>query len=499
MAYGVTPEGFVLKRLPEIKSDIENDLIDVFGEVDTSPSSVFGQLTGVLAKPAADVWEGLEQTYHAAYPASAEGAALDNVLDMNGLQRKSPTRTIVTAILEGTEGTTVLEDKQAKTDTDIIFALLEDTTITKSQVLKAIVEVTEYQEGEGYTITIDGDDSYTIGLEDEDVNAIADRLKDAINVIDNGVTATRENGIITIIADDHTTAFSIDVSDTYDGGDIISLNERWTPATFRAVNAGKNVCIAHSLNEIVTPQVGWNSIDNLEPGQTGQDIESDAEARIRRAQSLKIIGASVLDAIVARINNDVADVNNVVGYQNYTDETVDGRPPHSFEIIVEGGDENAIAQKIWDVKPAGIQTCSTAEGAQKKSIDITDSNGDLQTVHFSRPVPIYTFVKITIDEFYNEETLPTDWRLQMKEAIIEYGNNLPLGKDIILQRWYNPVYSVSGIAKVTIEHGTSDDQNAESPDDPPGWLTDNISVDSTGYVVVSLGEGDKDRIIINEP
>ena len=47
--FGVTPTGVVLKRLPDIKADIEAGERSTFGEIDTDPDSVFGQYIGVFA------------------------------------------------------------------------------------------------------------------------------------------------------------------------------------------------------------------------------------------------------------------------------------------------------------------------------------------------------------------------------------------------------------------------------------------------------------------
>ena len=104
--------------------------------------------------------------------------------------------------------------------------------------------------------------------------------------------------------------------------------------------------------------------------------------RLRREQSLQVTGAGTLPSIVARLQDDVSGVTTVKGYENRTDVIdVSGRPPHSIEMVVEGGDDQDIIDTLWLVKGGGIQTFGNTSGVA------VDSNGNNQTLYFSRPTP----------------------------------------------------------------------------------------------------------------
>jgi hypothetical protein len=78
--YGVTPQGFSRKRLPEILGDIETDMKTVFGNgVVLSPQSPLGQLNGLFSSLTAFAWELAEDAYQSYDPDQAEGIRLDQL------------------------------------------------------------------------------------------------------------------------------------------------------------------------------------------------------------------------------------------------------------------------------------------------------------------------------------------------------------------------------------------------------------------------------------
>lgn len=478
MSYGVTTDGFNLKRLADIKADIESDTREVFGEVNLQPDSVFGQLIGVFSKACADVWEALEDVYNALYPSTAEGAALDNVLQLsNGLSRIPATKTQAPAIVDGDELTVIPAGSQAQTSEGILFESVADVTITKAAVLKSVIEITEASVGHNYHAYIDAVDYFVTGAGGEGMDDIAAKLALKINTDQTAVTATADNTEIVLVVDDKVTSFSIDI------GAKMALNERWTAIDFLAMAAGESLAVTGALNEIVTPVSGWDGVDNLQDGLVGSEVETDIEARLRRENSLKVIGAGTLEAIVARIINDVDGVTQAAGFENRTDIVdIYGRPAHSFEIVVFGGVSQEIGDEIWAVKPAGIETFGNVP------VTVVDSNGDNQIVNFSRATAKYVYVEATL-ALYSEEEFPSGGEALLKQAIYDYGAALALGKDLLIQRWLTPVFTIPGIGTATIRHAAMNNDI-----DPPSWQVVNIAIGATSIATMSL-----DRITILIP
>lgn len=86
--YGVVPEGYSRKPLARILADIEAKMITEFGPgVIQSPQSPLGQLNGMFADLAAELWELNEDVYQSYDPDQAEGTRLDTLAKLRLLYR----------------------------------------------------------------------------------------------------------------------------------------------------------------------------------------------------------------------------------------------------------------------------------------------------------------------------------------------------------------------------------------------------------------------------
>ena len=102
--------------------------------------------------------------------------------------------------------------------------------------------------------------------------------------------------------------------------------------------------------------------------------------------------------------NNVAEISSAVAFENDTDLTdSEGRPPHSIEVVADGGDEAAIAQQILLYKAAGIQTFS------KEVVDVPTSFGTTVAVRFNRPVPVYVWIKVSVVK-NPEDAMPPNYK-----------------------------------------------------------------------------------------
>ena len=78
--YGVQPTGFVRKPLNVILAEIEAAMITEFGpDAIQTAQSPFGQLNGLFADLANELWERAEDIYLSHDPDQAEGNRLDTI------------------------------------------------------------------------------------------------------------------------------------------------------------------------------------------------------------------------------------------------------------------------------------------------------------------------------------------------------------------------------------------------------------------------------------
>jgi uncharacterized phage protein gp47/JayE len=211
-----------------------------------------------------------------------------------------------------------------------------------------------------------------------------------------------------------------------------------------AETAGTLTAGANTLTKIESPASGWTAVTNPATAIPGQDVETDEEYRIRQAELRATSEGSTLAGIVA----DVRLLPNVItaaGYENTTDVTVNSLPPHSFEIVVSGGADAAIAQSIWRNKPAGIETYGTT------TVTITDSEGVTHPVRFSRPVDKIVNVNYaaTTDASYVAGSI----RSTLEQASVDITSlaHFAIGAPVYLVRLLAIASEVRGVVNVTLD------------------------------------------------
>lgn len=358
MSYGITAQGFVGKRLADIKDELEAAYKSAFGQgINLDASAPLGQIIGIHAEREAAVWEMMELVYNSRYPDTAEGANLDNVASITNVTRRAATHSVGTIRVSGTNGTVVPS---------------------------------------GFVASVSG-------------NAAA-RF------------ATTESGTIT--------------------GGYVDLD-------VQAEETGPVQAPAGTLTVIETPVSGVTSVTNALDINVGQATETDAELRIRRLEALMRPGAATVDGI----RNAVLQVENVVQanvIENATSlEDSEGRPAHSFESVVSGGEQASVAEAIFSSKAAGIETHGDV------SETVVDSQGLSHTVKFSRPteVPVYLRITVTPNTDPNEgTTYPSNGDAAVKAAVLAFSETtFTLGRNIVLNQLYTPINSVGGVFGVVVE------------------------------------------------
>lgn len=214
--------------------------------------------------------------------------------------------------------------------------------------------------------------------------------------------------------------------------------------------------------QIINPAANVEEIVTAELVYNGEETESDYALRKRFETARDGLGACNEPSIIAAIMR-VPTVESVGIITNETDETVSGRPPHSFECYVSGGVNyhKEIAEAIFDKKPIGIKTTGD------ESYSITDAGGNSYTVYFSHTSTIDVYVKIKIDvntQFEGDSGID-----EIKNNIASYIENLGVGGSVILSALYGEIHSVAGVEEV---------KSLELSTDGTTWTTSNISADN---------------------
>lgn len=489
MSFGVTDDGFKVKRLEDVQSETTTAWQDSFGQsFDLDFRRPAGQIKEILDERVALIWEAFELLFASQYPRKAFGTSLDDAVSLVGITRLAATPSRITSgIAFGTLNTVIpagtlvsVNGNPANifaTDADSIIDIpaqnqIQGLTFSLTPVAGSFVlnfggEATNPIAFDATLATIKGElEALTgIGLNNVSVTGAIDSAT-GLSVEFVNDLASQQNALLTVsdntLVDGGPTAVVVAVAETQEGHEnkSSSINMTATQTGPRTANAG-------SLTVIESVVTGLDSFTNLEDAELGTDVETDAELKARQVQQVQVAGSATPEAI----KSDVEQVNEVtaaVVFQNKTDVTdLDGRPPHSVDIVVEGGDEDEIAQAIFLTVGAGINFF----GAITKTV--VDSQGFNQEVKFSRPteVDIYLEVDLTIDpNVFN--TVDDQGINDVVAAILAYGEGLEINDDVVVYgsapslscSWQN----VPGIRDFSIRVGrtaapTTDDNIVISP------------------------------------
>ena len=452
MNYGLGDSGFTLKRFPEIKAELEDLLAAQFGSIDTSADSVFGQLIGVLSKPIADVWEQMDNVYGSQYPSMAAGISLDNAVALTGITRRPSTFSTGIVGLKGTAGSDVAESTQLQVSGGgATFATNDLATIQNTDIARIYINIDAVTQNADYVAKVNGTDHfYQAGAESPtEVAAGLKAVLEAACAAIFSVVQTDAGSALYLVqkAGSFTMEVRCRVHGSGSPGTLIDNQiSWWTPIEVTALLTGDNRAPANSLTVILQPVSGLDLVTNFTIVTAGRAPETDAALRLRRAQSLAVAGAGTVEAIRSKILDPIAGVAGVIAayvYENVELVTVGGMEGKSLKLVVQGGEEQAIADFLWRVKPAGIKTL----GDIAKTV--IDSQGIEQTLRFSRPYQRQVWVRADL-YLYDEEIFPAGGDEQVAEAIYNYGNTLQIGDDLIFQRFFGIIYTIPGIGSVNL-------------------------------------------------
>ena len=426
---GVESTGFVKKSYATIKEDfldgVESLISPLARQAFASAQAAANKLL-VIQERIADLWDLGESVYNAMYPDTASGASLDGAAALTGTTRLAATYSVTTSIQKTTAGTTIAAGKQVRTGTlGDVFETTEAITSSATAAAKAWVDLNGVAATGAYTITVNGTPfTYGATVPPDDETAILDtNLKATINAGAEPVTATYTGGKLEILGDtDAETSLPETFTITVTAN--LAVEHIGTLQAMQAVSTGPVVALADNLTDIVTPVAGWAESTNPNAATLGNDEETDAELRLRRADSLANPGSGTVDAIRAALL-EVSSVTAAFVLNNRTDAVdANGLPAHSFRALVLGGLTADIAEAIWAHCDAG----DYIDGSTVVTT-ITDTQGYQQTVRFDRPTEVLMWVEFTVVEDTELGTLPDDYEDQLESAVVAWGATEQIGHD----------------------------------------------------------------------
>ena len=222
-------------------------------------------------------------------------------------------------------------------------------------------------------------------------------------VVENGVVAD-SNGIMW------------DLPESVQIGQDGTVEAQATCRDYGLVSAGAN-----TITRIMTPVYGLQSATNQFPATVGTVTESDSELRARQAESVALPARSVIESLKAALKT-LTDVGRCEVYENDTSTTdANGIPGHSICVVIEGADNQEIAETIFKRKGLG---CGTYGSTQ---ITVTDEYAASHTIKFQRLEYVDVDIEITITKRAGWTDTLTD---TIKNEIVSYLDSFAIGTDL---------------------------------------------------------------------
>lgn len=444
--YGVTDKGFVIKRLDAIMEEIHTDLTEAFGfDTRLTKPSFLDTLITTFSYQISDLWETAQDSYYAKYPATATGVSLDNSVQYGGIRRAANKRTTYLLHCTGDDGTVVGDDVVVATDTspEIKLKNAKEFEITRNAFNRVGIKIASAEVGL-YSIAINGNQySYSSqsGAEEEIISGLSSAISDddyEISVAGNVITIedktiSRSN---TLVLSDNLTTSSVTVI-----------------AAFLTEEYGKITLPYGIVTKMVNNITGFEKVANLLEPTYGRMAETDIELRQSYIAKSALRSNTMIESIVGELLNNIENVESATGYENDTDEVNErGMPPHSIEIVVEGGNDKEIAEAILRRKAGGIQTYGDVE------ISVLGSYGDVIPVRFNRPEYLYTWLKVVLHG--DASKLPANYSSIAIQSLLDDGSELVAGGNLLTQLLNEGIYdSVAGLTYIEIYTAYGTDKN----------------------------------------
>ncbi|HGG5550404.1 TPA: baseplate protein [Salmonella enterica subsp. enterica] len=429
-------------RLPELRGDKYEKLKAALGEVNPDGDSLVGQTIAIVAEDDLNIIEAIGWVFSGFFISMAEGVQLDGLGERFNLPRYGLTRSLAyvlhllqpgqviksgeTFTLSGSAGSWASNNEireNGKTAAGFVLRVRDDAITT----------------GNTFTINISGKPFSTQFQEGDTSESILSRLYTQITAAETSLTTYKSSYGTLLYAADGRTLIQFSFAD-----DVFDIVRAGIPA----------VAYYQSDTEFPAVLFGYVATDEilvLANGVKGYLIEDDESYRVR-IQAAAAAARVNISASRPGIKNAVLAVSGVsyasVEVNRGVNANAEGIPGKSIQVFVAGGDDNAIAQAIYDAAAAECGFHGDTSG--------TATDGEItETVYFSRQSFQLVYVDVSGDIWDRETTgRPTDYVSVTKNIITAYFAQLTPGKDVFSGQIYARLLSAfSTLTDVTVKIG----------------------------------------------
>lgn len=442
----VTTGGFVRRTRTQIIEDITDKFKERFGEnINTASDSVFGKFISILSEEVLRQEQLMEEVYSNRAISGAEGVYLDDIASRYGLNRRGKVAGSGTVHVQYNNtiisGTTIATTAEFSASNGIKYNPIASTELV-TKWSGAVIELADLTAG-NYDFSIV---NTTTGVtEVTTINLPDTTLASVITWMEAVETFILAN------TTDNASLISVDPSGIlYIGynsdGEFIGLTEatafsmsplkglHWAAVEVVAATTGFYPLPVGGVTNLSPSFTGYEDLRNTFTFNSGSDVETDAELRIRIAQQSAGGVKGSRDYIV----NQLLALDNVSSVRIYDNPELttltltdpDGGPdftvatPFTFNTVVSGGVASEIAQTIFDSKPINTLTYGSTTTA------VTTADGYTENVSFTPAEDRPLSVRITYSQPAGQPALSAGEKSAVFSAVESLVDTQPIGATI---------------------------------------------------------------------
>lgn len=207
-----------------------------------------------------------------------------------------------------------------------------------------------------------------------------------------------------------------------------------------------------TINQIINPVDGLNTVTNEVALVDGKEQETDQEVRERAGLAIDGLGSGTTTSIRTELLG-VPGVRAAYVDENYSDVTnTYGTPSRAIQAFVLGGSDDDIAKAVFKKKSGGIQPYG------KNYITVLDDAGQPHQVGYTRAQTVQIYAKVKIE---TNNSFESDGVNQVIKAIVQYigGTDiesntyagLNMGEDVVLFKLMAKIDAINGIDDVDVQ------------------------------------------------
>lgn len=233
-------------------------------------------------------------------------------------------------------------------------------------------------------------------------------------------------------------------------GDYLNCNIATLSVRFVAIKSGPVDVSGNSIS-LKNNIAGVISAKNTKNGVLGRNIETDQGLRDRYNENI-ITEIGTKQAIKsALLNKDIISGITFCDVVNTQIGTYHGFKVVAIETVVDGGEDQKIAQVIQDNKTINVFTTGNTVA---QAID--RETGESVDIYFTRPVGVYIWVKVEIRQAL-EGQIPDNYGELIQSGVMEYSDTITTGDDVNVVYLRNKIVNkLKGLRYIDVKVAKSD-------------------------------------------